>query len=217
MTRNEISYFTADELIYGETYGHWTVRWWWWFFSTPKSVSPITDPTGKLAHANQPFNDVLFLAGKFADKEKSLPNRSCRVDSGKAILFPVINCEANSLEYPDLHTDDALIEHVRNDENSIVRRQCSVDGSNFPVQRIVSDPRIFELNIKRDNVANAPEGVTRASADGYWVFLRPPPIGRYRVSFSGSCEFGRLNSGANYKLEVLERESLASKASPLSK
>lgn len=206
MTDMEISFFTADSIPYGEMYGRWTVKWWQWFLSTPKSINPVIDGTGEYAHLNQPSMHVWFLAGKLADEDRNLPNRFCRIPSGRSILFPVINCETNPLEYPELRTDEDLIERVKRDEDTIIKKDCFVDGKRITAQRVQSEPRIFELTINEDNAINVEGGgSTHASADGYWVFLKPLPIGEHILSFQGSCEYGKLNSGANYRLEVSDQ------------
>ena len=199
----EISYFTADTLPYNKTYGHWTVKWWQWLLSTPKSINPALDRTGVCTYSNHQSKDVCFLAGKLADEERILPNRYCRIPSSISILFPVINCEANPLEYPELSTPQELVERVKRDEDTIIRKECHVNGNIIPPQRVKSDPLVFELTLDEDNIFNIDGGgTTYASSDGYWVFLKPLPIGEYNIHFEGSCEYGKLNSGANYRLDV---------------
>jgi hypothetical protein len=41
-----------------------------------------------------------------------------------------------------------------------------------------------------------------STADGYWVFLRPPAPGTYNIEFVGTCENGRLSSGASYEIRI---------------
>src|SRR5438094_55938 len=132
MTIGEISFFTADSTPYGDTYGHWTVKWWQWFLLTPKSINPAVDRTGKYAYVNQPSTHVWFLAGKVVDEDRNLPNRLCRIPTDRSILFPVINCEANPLEYPELRTAQDLIERVKRDEDTIIKKECSVNGKMIP-------------------------------------------------------------------------------------
>jgi hypothetical protein len=202
MTFGEISFFTADSTPYGETYGSWTVKWWQWFLLTPKSINT---GTGEYAYVNQQSKDILFLAGKLADEDRTLPNRFCTISTRTSILFPVINCAANPLEYPELKTHQDLIERVKRDEDTIIKKECSVNGKRIPAQRVKSDPLIFELRINEDNAFNIKGGgSTYASSDGYWVFLKSLPIGKHIISFQGSCEYGKLNSGANYSLQVVE-------------
>jgi hypothetical protein len=199
----DILFFHSDSMPYGVSYGKWTARWWQWFLSTPRSINPVLDETGRFAHVNQPAKDVWFLAGKLADKNRRLPMRFCKVPTGRSILFPVINCEANPLEYTDLMSDQDLIDRVKNDEDTIIKKECFVDGAQISTQRIKSDPSVFNVKIDEDNSVNVEGGqITRASADGYWVFLKPLPWGEHIISFEGSCEYGELNTGANYRIEI---------------
>ncbi len=203
MTICDISFFTADSPPpYGITYGRWTVEWWRWALAIPKSKNPVLDRTGENAGENQPCKDVWYLAGKLPDENINLPSRSCRIPAGRSILFPVINYEANPLELPELRTDQDIIQQVKKDEDSIVKKECYVNGKLIPAERIESDPPIFELKMVEHNLFNDEGGSTRASADGYWVFLKPLPKGEHTISFHGSCEKGRLNSGAVYYLQV---------------
>lgn len=200
---NTISFFPADSAPYGKTYGNWTVEWWRWALAIPKSINPVLDRTGKRAGVGQQNEHVWFLAGKLGDEDRNVPNRSCTISTKKSVLFPVINCESNQLEHPDLKTHQDIIERINRDEDTIIKKECFVDGKRIPVQRVKSDPIIFELSMVKDNLFNVKaEENTYASSDGYWVFLKPLPIGKHIISFQGSCEYGRLNSGATYHIEV---------------
>ena len=150
-----------------------------------------------------------FLVGKIANEDGYLPYRHCRLPEGRSVLFPVINFEANLLEYRELRTDLDLIERVQIEEDSITRKECTVNGIPIPPQRVKSDPLIFGLRLDEDNVISVKGGgTTSASADGYWVFLRPLTIGKYTVSFEGSCKYGKIKSGATYVIEVTEEGSV---------
>jgi hypothetical protein len=203
MAHNGMQFFKGNTKPYGFSYGHWTVKWWQWFLSTPKSINPVLDTTGKNAHVNQPSAHVWFLGGKVVDEGKNIPSRVCRIPRDRSILFPVINCEANSLEYPELETDKDLIDRVKRDEDTIIKKDCYVNGKGVSSERVKSDPDVFDLEIPEDNVANLKGGgSTRASADGYWIFLKPLQPGEYIISFMGSCEYGKLNSGADYHVQI---------------
>lgn len=199
---NSIDFYTEHSRPFGKTYGRWTVDWWRWAFSNPRATNPLVDETGKYAYLNQP-RSVWFLAGKIADERRDIPYRKITVPARTSLLFPVINCEANTLEYPHLETEQDLMEHVKNDENTIIKKECYINGQRLPVQRISSDPPIFDLTILKDNPLGIDRtGTTRASADGYWVFLKPLDEGEYDITFVGACERGRLNSGASYHVSV---------------
>ena len=203
VSSSEPDYFKVDSRPYGMSYGEWTVKWWHWFLSASKSKNPAIDSSGEYADINQPARDVWFLAGKLADENTRFPNRLCSIPQGRSILFPVINCEANPLEFPELKTDQEIIDHVTTDENTIVEKVCLLNDKPVLAQRVQSDPVIFSVKLGEDNVYNVGAEKTTAHGDGYWIFLKPLPKGDYALSFRGSCENGRLRSGANYKLRIL--------------
>lgn len=62
-------------------------------------------------------------------------------------------------------------------------KECYVDGKLIPAQRIRSDPIIFDLNMVEHILFSEKGGSTRASADGYWVFLKPLPEVEHIISF----------------------------------
>ena len=200
-TSTHIGYFKSDSRQFGKSFGEWTVMWWRWAVETAKSVNPVMDDIGKYAGINQP-SDVWFLAGKFVDGTRNLPNRRCRIPAGRGILFPIINCEANAMEYPELKTENDLTTHVQKDIDSIVIRECFINGESLPPQRQKSDPSIFEININEDNVFGVKGGRVNASSDGYWIFLKPPLKGRYDIEFEGVCGIGTRYCGARYILTI---------------
>ncbi len=194
--------FEESEKPYEKTMGEWTVLWWNWAMSIPKEINPIVDEIGRYSHVGQ-RNNVWFLAGRFGREDNRFPHRRCSVPFGMSILFPVLNCEANRVEYPYLENDEDLINKVSDDIDTIIKNICLLDGKILPSKRIKSDPRIFDLNICVENAMDLKySGVTRASSDGYWVFLKSLSKGEHSLEFEGSCEEGRLCAGATYNLIV---------------
>ena len=193
--------YEPGSVVFGLTYWQWTVQWWRGFLSKTKSINPVHDEPGSLCSEHQPSVPVWFLGGKVGSTEKKIPKRECTIPAYKSILFPVITCEVNSLECPDLNTTNKLVEHVRADENGIVYKECTLDGTSLDIKRVESDPVTFELEICKDNAFGLDiYGKTIAAADGYWVFLKPLTKGEHYITFRGSCEKGRLNCGAEYDI-----------------
>lgn len=200
----KVQLFGKFDKPYGKTFGAWTANWWQWIMSIPEERNPLLDLTGKYWNINQPSTDVWFLVGNFARANNTFPHRRIKMDSGRGILFPVLNCEASFLEYPDLKTHNDLLRHVRDDVNSVVKNELFINGTRYEGLRVPSDPEIFKLTINEDNpfeIKNS--GLTDAAADGYWAFLKPGPRGIYSIQFEGSCENGRLNAGAIYELDIV--------------
>lgn len=201
-TNTFIETFDSDSSPYGFSYASWTTRWWQWALSIPSCINPVVDKNGTYWATNQPDSDVWFMAGRFGGHDKSYPDRKIKVSSGRSFLFPVLNCEANQLEYPELTTEDMLIDHVTNDVNTVVKKDFNINGKILKPVRIPSVPKLFSVTINRDNVLGVNGGMTNATADGYWIFLKPLPNGVYIIKLEGSCESGRLNAGATYEIEI---------------
>jgi hypothetical protein len=203
--------YEKESKPYGLTYGEWTVKWWKWVLLTPAANNPLKDESGVHWNIAQPSSDVYFLAGCVPEidngshrSDKRFPHRNIKMPYGRSILFPVLNCEANSLEYPKLTTHEGLLEHVHKDINSIRKRDAFINGIRLDPVRVQSDPLFFRLTMVEDNIFRVQNpNSTDIIADGYWIFLKPLPRGSYTIQMQGSCEFGRLKSGADYELEIV--------------
>jgi hypothetical protein len=114
-----------------------------------------------------------------------------------------LNCEADTIEYPHLRNDQDILDHVLNQVDGILKKECYMNDQLVPSQRVQSDPHVFDLNVHPDFDKAHKGGHTRAAADGYWVFLKSLPKGKHAVRFQGSCQNGRLNSGATYDLNII--------------
>jgi hypothetical protein len=208
MKNNEISVTTKIEFFpsgsspYGETYGQWTVKWWKWCFSTPREINATIDEIGIYANQGQ-SEPVWFLAGCWVRPDRKYPHRKCSIQAGVSILFPLINCEENPLEYPDLKSKEDMKKRLLHDMGTVRELECSVNGNKIIPQLVESDPEFFEIDIRSDMAENKRGGHTVMTASGYYIFLKPLPSGKYYISFEGSYQYGRLYSGATYDILVV--------------
>ena len=95
--KGELLMFAIDSEPFGLPYREWTGRWWQWALSTPKSVNPLEDRTGKYCAEGQ-GGPVWFLAGTTGNTHSS--KRKCIVPYSKAILFPIIVSQFSFLKCP---------------------------------------------------------------------------------------------------------------------
>ena len=209
---DEIRFYNELDKPYGFTYGKWTTKWWDWILSIPSKNSPLHDDTGADGITNQLSSDVWFLVGNFAKEfpkeypteKKNFPHRKIRIKAGRSILLPVLNCMATLLEYPDLKTHEDLLKHVKNDVNSIIKKELFINEKIYKPVRVQSEPKIFKVKIIGNNAFDIKKlGITDAAADGYWAFIKPLSKGNYTIRFEGSCENGRLSAGASYDLDIV--------------
>ena len=198
MLQEPIASYSPESKPFGLTYGQWTVKWWQWLTSIPTGTNPAVDEDGHNAAVNQNDPYVWFLAGTFVRRNAM---RNCVVPASKAILFPVINYQMNSIESPELKDEFELTEHVRQDEDDIVSLKAVIDGQKLPIYRVRSDPLMFQINVPEDNpFAIAGGGSIKTTADGYWVFLKPLTPGEHYLDFAGACAAGARSVAAVYNL-----------------
>jgi hypothetical protein len=194
-----IESFVPYDRPYGLTFGQWTVKWWEWAFSVPVPINPVLDDTGQHGSINQ-NGPVWFLAGTIGDDKKAA-HRICSIPTGKALLFPVINFIYTN--EPKFKTDSDLVDHVTKDIDDIVIKQAAVDGTMIPIYRVPAEPQTFYLKVKEDNKMDIPIGISKAAADGYWVFLKPLAKGEHEIYFHGACSGGIRNATANYQITII--------------
>lgn len=190
--------YKPDENPFGKTWGEWTAEWWKWSLSLPKDKNPITDTTGKNASYNQ-RGPVWFLAGTFG----GMAERACEIPAGKAIFFP-ISCNSTSYaECPHFKTESELRAFAKEDIDQVKIIMATIDGQRLPdsdLRRLESPS--FELDLPEENVVGVDPGKTKSTSDGYWVLLKPLPVGRHEIHFFSSCRIGTQWIEAKYHLTV---------------
>jgi hypothetical protein len=199
----KIEHYKSGSSHCGVTYGQWTVQWWRWALSISSSRNPVLDEIGKNAAIGQP-KDVWFLAGIFAEANeiRKFPSRECSIPTGTHILIPILNCAADTIHYPELESDEDILNHLSKQVQKVLRKECYINNEPIEAERVASDPRIFDLYVHPDFDKFAKGGNARASADGYWVFLKPLPKGQYIVEFVGEYVNRELRSGAKYTINI---------------
>jgi hypothetical protein len=153
---------------------------------------------------DEPF--VWFLAGKFggrlAEKFRSFATRRCTVPSGKAILFPVINCVYSLCEEPSITTEGDLEERCRREIDDIVRINASLNGESFDVKRYRVQTPCFTVHLPPENCVRGIRGKTLMASDGYWLFIEGLPVGTHRLESFGSCLAGTINISSTFELKI---------------
>jgi hypothetical protein len=199
--KEKIEFYGSGSNPHGITYGAWTTKWWKWFFSIERARNPVFDMTGRYANEKQ-SGPTWFLAGTWVSEKRRFPFRRCVIPSGVSVLFPVLNCEVNPLEYPFLKSKVDLKKHILSDRRTIGKLECFINDRELPPQLVESDPEFFPIKLRGDLSENGSSGNTIMTASGYWIFIKTLPEGIHRLTFEGSYLYGKLYSGAKYKISV---------------
>ena len=161
-------------------------KWCRWMLSIPKEKNPSIDSSGKNCSSQQLDENVWFLTGSFGNIRRI--NRRCTIPLGRSIFFPIMEKEDSLAEDTDLASDLGLIERCVDSMNHVFYLEAIIDGSKVQQlenYRVRSD--VFDFNFPSDNVYGVRQGLTRSVCDGYWLFIKPLPIGRHKIEFMGEC------------------------------
>ena len=196
--------FSSEERPLGRSWEHWTTRWWQWFLSIPTGDSPVTNNTDNNSCIGSSDPNVFFLASTIGGRVE----RTVKIPSGKAVLFPVINVTISNSEEPALNTDSEMISFVKHLMDDIVEKQANIDGEELLISdtfRVQSPP--FNFSYPPDNIFGARGGPTRGVGDGYWIFMRPMQPGRHSIKTYGACMSGKIQIGAKIQMIVENNSS----------
>jgi hypothetical protein len=93
-------------------------------------------------------------------------------------LFPIIASIFSFATDPHLKTEDELLKTVTTDIDKVERLDLKIDGINFK--------NLENFRVKSKVFNDTINGIlTKVVSDGYWVFLKPPPIGNHKIQFFG--------------------------------
>lgn len=193
------SVFLPDSTPYNLTYGEWSAKWWQWVFSLPQDINPLIDQTGEHCAQGQD-GPVWFLAGTSGGAVE----RSCIIPEGKAILFPVLNSGNVKTDPSETEEDLRVITKEAVDNPAVL--EASVNG--VPLQNLQNyraESPLFNVTLPEGNIFGVPELHSEAVSDGYWVMLRPLPVGDHTINFRGAdaaAVAGGLVTEVTYKVTI---------------
>lgn len=209
-----------QSLRHGMTYGEWAGAWWAWAVGIPAATNPILDATGEFGDIDQE-GSAWFLAGTFGGPAE----RTLTIPPGKSLFFPLLNSlwwapddlesAAFAVEVelglnPDDFTDEELIAlaaiwAVTFDE---LEMTCTVDGVELSnLEQYFAESPGFQITDTdlTDDLGTPISQPNTAVAAGYWIMLRPLPIGEHTIRFTVDADdlsLGPFNVDVTYYITV---------------
>ncbi len=191
---------------FGKSYAQWSAAWWRWHLRLPATDHPAFDITGENCGDGQ-SGKVWFLTGAFTsefpiNEFNTIIREDCRVPSGKAIFFPIINVECSTIEadpymlVPGKNGNAGICAKKFFDGRAAVVKDLSakIDGTsltNLEAYRFQSPVFRFEFDDPEDNILGVDCHLVdciepKSVSDGYWILLPPLSRGSHTIQFTGS-------------------------------
>ncbi|MFA5984892.1 MAG: hypothetical protein WC782_12820 [Methylococcaceae bacterium] len=194
-----------NEKILGKSLGEYGNQWWQWASSMPALESPVKDKTGLKCNVNQ-NGQIWFLAGGYGSSKIT---RTCSIPRDKYLFFPVINMLYIPVGDADLSCKQAKALAALNNDNlrSFV---VSIDQHTIvnPAFHRYSSPDCFDL---LSRAPKSPQSLRLypSATDGYWVMLKPLPVGQHTIKFKAEYHnpdeaYGMMVQDIEYQIEIVE-------------
>jgi hypothetical protein len=212
-------------IVAGKTLGDWSSVWWKWAFAIPANDNPLLDPTGEKSKFGD-VGPVFFLAGVFNPSGSATVARTVTIPSNKFVFFPLVNfvndnvgngCSTpSSVPCATRLNIDTLQGQLNGGLPGITALHASIDGHSIGdlfSHRETSPVFSYTLQLT-DNLQEVSNKITTPDAtgtvfpvvaDGYYLMLRPLPIGPHVINFGG-VSFGN-SLDVTYQVTVTPQSS----------
>jgi hypothetical protein len=187
------SVFPPDSAPYGKTSAQWSAAKYKWAYSLPRDRNPLAD-TAALSEGQS--GDVWFLGGTLKTTTNvdgvvwGTAARYGTVPDGKALFVPLIDVESATAEGHG--TNGQLWARSQFLINRATNVSAVIDGQ--PVNNVehyrVRSPEFTwgplpANNVFADTSRFAAGLISQSVADGYYLMLRPLPLGTHTLNFKG--------------------------------
>ncbi|WP_154671163.1 hypothetical protein [Paraburkholderia mimosarum] len=200
-----------QQTVDGMTYNQWSAAWWQWLLAIPYGP-PRPNPSGYNDGTHCSVNQsgpVWFLTGPSGSLAAKPAIEQCKVPAGKYIFVPIINADCSTYELPagafsssnptgpgcSVESDCRVC--AKNIINLVTSVSATID--NIPVSGVqppsspfrVQSP-FFQFSVPHNNffVTDSPPlsgaGSGMAISDGYWLMIKPLPLGPHTIHVIGS-------------------------------
>ncbi len=197
--------FPPSARPYGSSYTDWTKIWIQQFYSSSCSNLPWVNPGYELFYESGPVYMVAGIAANGGSANITIPH-------GKAALIPLVNfwwdlCPG---ELPEGMTpEEYLIPPIDGVLDMVDQPSLSVtvDGnsvSNLSAYRFRTGVFDFTGNSELAScfdpcVTGAPQPIV---IGGYWIILKPLPVGEHTVHYTSAVPFYGLSQDATFNITV---------------
>jgi hypothetical protein len=182
-----------NSVVAGKTLGEWSADWMKWAYASSTNRNPSLDLDGSYAHSAQPGGEVFFV-GSVSDPLRPPVRRSFTIPEGKYLFFPLLSVNAENIDTVPPLTVTELRDLVAGVFENVRELHLTIDGlpgTELTSHRAVSP--VFSLDFPTpDNLKSLEYGHTITGlidpvvADGYWVMLKPLPVGRHVLQLGGA-------------------------------
>jgi hypothetical protein len=187
----------------GLSYGAWAAVFWNWLLSDLKQGGSVSFLRG-----NVDLESAIVKTGK----------ERVTINSDTAIFFPIICTITSMLSHPNEINDMMRRNHAVESAREWLFLKTSIDDVMIPnLENFYAETPEFILNVPKSSTLHRQfdpmfkTGSGPAVSAGYWILLKPLPLGEHIIKFEGGYKEGLKTSGSgfttsgSYTISVMKR------------
>ncbi len=169
--------YLKDSSPYGTPYADWIKKWWQWNVSLPKAEHPQINT--KTVCAMGESGQVSFLVQNLQGPS----HYSCTIPANNAIMIPISTASCTSIEAHSTKPADLIDCATIGDK--YLTFKATLDGVQLNnLDNNYAITKIFDMTVPNDNFEFLKGGTYPTGAGGYFIFLKPLPVGEHNLSIT---------------------------------
>jgi len=178
--------FPPNSHPYGQTYGEWAAAFWQYALARPLEGHPFLD-TPEYDFAAKQSGKVWFWSAPDGPI-----TRHVEMPKGTSLFLTIRDAECSSIEEPPFFGATEAEQRACANFFADHIRDVSVTIDGVPVENI-QDYRFetpqFSFDAPTPWIFGATGGPATAVGDGYFLMLKPLPVGTHTIHYSGTLHF----------------------------
>jgi hypothetical protein len=174
-----VEFYPPDKSFYEQH----IVAYWQRMLGTPVDQSPGTDSDGSRHNVS---TDPVYLSCNVMGG--TVTRNIGNISAGTSIFAPINPCAITTIEAGPNSSDNELREYAKADEDSASVASLTIDNDDehdlksLQPFRFAAGP--FDVMIPPNALGDLkPPGPCRAAADGYYIMIKPLPVGKHTIRF----------------------------------
>lgn len=186
--------FSVADRPYNYSFNYWVEKWFGWFLSLPNDEgnATLTHPRDNYSPEKCSWNqDPIGPAWMLPDGKggNGVEMRNCKIPEGKAILIQIVGSNCSEEEKAEYKIYEKLL-GCANWVLSEAEINAAIDGKEVMntqnKDKFFVQPFLTNITYAKSNIYGAREGTYRGMEAGYFLFVKPLPVGNHTIQFNES-------------------------------
>jgi len=174
--------FSRTQTPLGRSWEEWIELWCKWYYLNRISHDNPDRMCDKWVQEKETYM-LCFLAKPLVEASKRKIECEITIQSGHVLFLPLLNNFIDFYHYPNLTSEKELVDFAKRDIDN--QKIVSISVNDIKINEIIQfriRSNLFDIVLPQSNdVSNQIR--TRATSEGYWIFLHSLPSGRNKIYF----------------------------------